>query len=190
VALAAKDARAASASPAAKPTARRRPRGCCFFLGEDRLKRWGVPAPGVFIGDGSPVAGGRRRVVAWGFELTLSLEGKERLGLQDFMNVNSDCGAAQLTPPGLRWSTLKKKKKIRISHTFFTTVLFMLYSISQDSLYLCFILYSLVLSSRYTNCQFTKKTDCQRRTKLIFSAVDVETTLICTSSFHVSLYGD
>lgn len=95
VALAATNARAASASPAAKSAARRRLRGRCFFLEEDRLKLGGVAGPGVAIGDGSPAAGGERwrGGLSWGTGGWGWTAGMER---RSFINVN--CEAAQLRP--------------------------------------------------------------------------------------------
>jgi hypothetical protein len=130
-----------------------------------------------------PAAGGKWR--CGGLSWLWVWSGKGRFGLQDFMNVNCDCGAAQVTghTSWFEMVNTKQKKKIRISLSLFL-----------PQFYLCYIsryfILMLALSSRYTNCQFNKNTDCQRRTKLIFSIVDVETTLICTDSFHVSLFGD
>jgi hypothetical protein len=48
----------ASTSPPATSAARRRLHRCCFFLGEERLKRGGVALPEVLIGDNKPAAVG------------------------------------------------------------------------------------------------------------------------------------
>jgi hypothetical protein len=58
---------AASTSPAATSAARRL-HSCCFFLGEERLKRGVVALPEVLIGDNTPVAvGGCWPLGSWSF---------------------------------------------------------------------------------------------------------------------------